>query len=472
MPIRFSQALKQPGFFYHGAAFGGNTDVTEAVYNIFIGTDRQQISPDVARERVNQRVKSLFETCLGYRDLYVAVRGSDLFWKTVAVNYLGSSDDLGWEHARMLVHFYARARQTYIGPPVHTGLTQTVDIFIRLGEETSQMAQSSGQLNLAVRSQPTDINEMSRALSNPSPSNTARSVASIIVPVLSTAAWPPFYFGEKDLVFLVYKPVRQALHGITPAAAADSSRLPARPHKRSSAIDLRVFLGYISLTMYNIGSPWALYLAPVAFLDNPTRQKWYFHTAKQSKMFGTLDQFLEYSWSSILAGKDLALGMLTPWFASQAQLGTVGGSAAWAEHDMAARTGMALVLRKTGPPDRPRVQVVLFDPWKNYPPAANEAARLHGQAIFGFREAVIDRVKASTSALGQAPTLEGWWGGRLSYGVADDADSVGITALWIDEILQGVDVLPPSRAIPEIERDEEKRWSDRGFERIPSLEED
>ncbi|TPX08071.1 uncharacterized protein E0L32_010271 [Thyridium curvatum] len=333
-PRVLGRAFRPPGFYFEpgkSVHYRGNK---ELIFVSIAGPDRRDITVDELRERVAGRITQIFATCVEYKDLYVAVRGEELYWQTVAQKFNSDAgfSDLPWALLKELVEKYVKARKAYHSRPdaPATDLTEVVDRFIALHHETSNLPPSAGLLQLAVRTDPSDANAMSDSLPTAAlPGSTADTTdltpSEADLASVSTEPWPPGHFPSEDQVFLTHQYIR-SLHGITPESRNAQDRKPGIPTGHSSPFQLRLILAYMALVNKGPEDTWCLYLLPIAFDDNRERQIWFRHSNRMSKQFQTTKAFLEYSQAMFASGREMTIAMLTPWFIDRPGLDAIGGA--------------------------------------------------------------------------------------------------------------------------------------------------
>ncbi|KAK6844372.1 hypothetical protein PG995_014482 [Apiospora arundinis] len=241
--------------------------------------------------------------------------------------------------------------------------------------------------------------------------------------------------------------VHTALYGITPQTQGS---IPNFPTDQDNPVTVRRFLGllgYEALTKSNAGSPWSLYCAPVAFLDDIAREAWYTTTGHKSRFYSTIAEFVDYAKEALRRGNiERAIFMLTPWFYNANEVpglardGNLALPTAWEKKCF--RSGMTLIIAKDGKMDDNRTkqfQVVVFQPQAPLYPRAAPRSAGRGDKQDAWVSQVFEAIN------GKMHHIAGTWvGGTLKDSSSSNAaasrgvnpDSVELSAALISELTE------------------------------------
>lgn len=168
-----------------------------------------------------------------------------------------------------------------------------------------------------------------------------------------------------------------------------------------------------ALRYHDSSKAWAVYMAPIGFLDKSRCQDWFAATGHQSKVFGTVDSFLAYSLEALeKREKSITVGMLTHWlgkptsFQRLADVTKTDAIEMWTHNPHLRRYGTLMILRRVGA----KLQVIWYDPWHDGQ-AIKSQYWANATKIFNYREVV--KTKVAIRADWNDITVDSWyWGGR------------------------------------------------------------
>lgn len=272
--------------------------------------------------------------------------------------------------------------------------------------------------------------------------------------------WPPAHFNKEDVAMLAQRDVRAKLYGVGPEKPG---KFPIFPTDQSPPLAIREYLAHLNLVNHQADADWAVFCAPIAFLDDTSRADWYKVTGHKSRFYATVSEFLKYAKKRLTgkSAKKFVTSVLTPWCFSIQQVASSaaekGQAIPLAWEKTAFRTGMAMVIvRDITYPRRVYYKVVLFKPGRpHYVRAEEPQARrgLHEQWIEKLKDIVKEDLERISS---------GWIGGKLE-GREEmpkrhvPPDSVELACAFVTEIIE------EPRSMPM------QSWEllDRKFVRIP-----
>ncbi|KAK6825934.1 hypothetical protein PG987_013428 [Apiospora arundinis] len=262
--------------------------------------------------------------------------------------------------------------------------------------------------------------------------------------VNSATVWPPAHLSNIDVAHLCQHDVHTALYGITPQTQGS---MPNFPTDQDNPVTVRRFLGYEALTKSNAGSPWSLYCAPVAFLDDSAREAWYTTTGHKSRFYSTIAEFVYYAKETLRRGNvERTICMLTPWFYDASEIpglardGNLALPTAWEKKCF--RSGMTLIIAKDGKMDDNRTkqfQVVVFQPQAPLYPRAAPRSAGRGDKQDAWVSQVFEAIN------GKMHHIAGTWvGGTLKDSSSSNVaasrgvnpDSVELSAALISELTE------------------------------------
>ncbi|KAK4228677.1 hypothetical protein QBC38DRAFT_544066 [Podospora fimiseda] len=278
--------------------------------------------------------------------------------------------DLDAMDVKEVAKVMAQARRNYHGHLPPSSLNALVDDFINLQIQTQQL----GPVN---------------AVGLPGHSRTDPAVDSLAnlprhTELGTRLTWPPIYFTGRDFFTL----------------------LDAHVHD------------------------WAMSLSPVGFSDSKHRQSWYGVLGRQSKVFGTLQCFLQDAMGALTTrNKKVYMGLLIFWLLQPDQLERIADATQtdpldiWTGNRALRGYGMVMILRRA----HGKLQITWYDPWR-----LMEAVRnLYKPSItqmYRYREHVVEKIKAWASN-NNIPLYNQYWGGHGVETGGDDSVLMSIKYL-------------------------------------------
>ncbi|KAI0189555.1 hypothetical protein EV127DRAFT_512275 [Xylaria flabelliformis] len=294
------RALSQPGF-----ALRKNSPFSEELvhrfYSAVLGPD-DGAGLDELRERVEKKLKEIFRICLQYRELYIALRGSGLFWELAAEQW-DTLDYVSGDDVAAFVEAYRTARRTALERLERSGQNGTINELSRLADESIEMHKDmlaippAPKFQIALR--PSAISQTTQDLTNLSISNST-----------TATTWPPSHYTEQEVVWFSNDHVLSQVHGLTcrkkPRKAED---LPKIPDAFTHPLDIRLFLAFTALTNVRANRKTSLCMTPITFWDDDERKDWYLATGGASKFCWTTWDFCNWAKAEFGRGRDAVVGL-------------------------------------------------------------------------------------------------------------------------------------------------------------------
>ncbi|KAI0870472.1 hypothetical protein GGS24DRAFT_492978 [Hypoxylon argillaceum] len=289
-----ARALRQPGFaFGKRAVFSDHQLATNFFVAVLGPTDGVDI--EELRLRVDKALKGLFQICLQYRELYIAMRGTDIFWKLVTEKWdtleLTDSDDVA-----VFVETYRTAREK-CDPGVPAGeLAGLVDEFI---EMYNFMRTQGPMKQFQVDLRPSAMSQTTLGLSNLTIGHSK-----------TTTRWPPPFYTEQEVAWLSHDHVLSQVYGLTPQKSlTKASDFPKIPDAYTHPLDIRLFLAFTALTSFSSDRNVSLCMTPVTFWDDDERKDWYQASGGVSKFCWTTWDFAEWAKEEFKRGRKAVVGL-------------------------------------------------------------------------------------------------------------------------------------------------------------------
>ncbi|KAH6843321.1 hypothetical protein B0I37DRAFT_393573 [Chaetomium sp. MPI-CAGE-AT-0009] len=383
------------------------------------------------RERASGILSQIFDLCVARTATFAALEDWTLGWQIVAgdmAETYGCVMEAG--EVEELVTVFADARARFLDSPradsAHSSSDRLPNLIDRWLDATRRNAGAPSSHppppppSLPSRPAPLENLLAGFSLLNHGTSPPAAAASS---------GWPPSHLPPADCDLLDHFKVREHLAGVCWDA---KGTMPNLPGDNSDPLALRLFLGWLAAAHTPPppnDSPFALFAAPVAFLDNKERQAWFRPLGNQSKLFGHVEGFLEYTAAAFHAGKKMALGLLTP----------------------LRRFGTALMIRLIERDGAQGLQVVFFCPWDEHP-WIKEAWKLQDWRLRLWKSTIIDKIDA-WAAKHQVGIHEGYSGGSIRVRKVQDHDSVGMCAGWLMRV-----VTATQKTIPGDAEEDEWEW--------------
>ncbi|KAL2018097.1 hypothetical protein VTK56DRAFT_1283 [Thermocarpiscus australiensis] len=277
--------------------------------------------------------------------------------------------------------------------------------------------------------------------------------------------WPPQHLAAPDKRLLQHFKIRDRLAGVT---WQNKGAMPKLPDEKTEPLDLRLFLGWLGLAHSKPGSKFALYMAPIAFHENKERQQWYETSGDQSKLFGHTRDFFEYAANAFADGKEMVLGLFTPFFATRdearAIINNTPGSnrETFNNHRGLRRFGTAVAIRQLARDGVTGIQVALFCPWDAHPWIRDDWKQYEWRLLL-WKEKIVTAVD-EWAAKHSATVHAKYTGGSPAVRKDRELDSVEMSAGWVLRV-----VTAPEKTIPGTGEEEDWEWEELcRFRRIES----
>lgn len=293
------QALHLEGIHLAPGPLFSSPEMGMRVYGLFFGPDYAQAvaDKDTLRNRATGVLSDIFALCLARVGTFTALHDSNLSWQVVAGDMAEQYRCIMTaSEVEELVTVFSNARRKFLSLPraaaltsPSTKLTTLIDRWLdAIGPEPQISSQPAPSLLLPVRSAPVESLLASFSLLVPSSSPAAAAAAN------TSQNWPPSHLPTADVDFLKHGKIREHLGGVCWAA---KGAMPVLPAEQSDPLALRLFVGWLAAahTPPPPTNTFALFAAPVAFMNNKARQDWFRPSGYQSKMFGHVEGFLEYA---------------------------------------------------------------------------------------------------------------------------------------------------------------------------------
>lgn len=431
---RKTKLIRPQGFYFEKHPIFSSSQTAYNVVQALLGEDVGKLSIDDASSRAVNKLEALFSACLEKKFLFRAVRDCLLFWNTISHDFQGYSV-LSPQEIRETVETYSRARHVYLGRLGPTNLTNLVDQWIQVVNETNSLPPPTS-FNLAWRPGASDI--LVEPAQNKDTVGFNQSTSSAV------AIWPPGHFSEDEvMLFTSTQEFRDQLYAITSL----NQGLPrALPTDLTQAMDVRMFLCWAALVGTPSDSTKALYPTPVAFLDRSTRQDWYRATGNVAMLYVSIDRFLDYATDAFTnRGKTSVTCLFTTWMmaiAPASELHDSIGDQIWSYPRMV-RYGASITLRLVQQTQqqvtRTALEIVHFDPWLKYRQQLKPKFAAHQVKMMELNKEVMEKIEEWAGGLGGGVAIAGrWWGGNRVGGVEDDA--VSMAAAFCLEFLRDRDL--------------------------------
>ncbi|KAI0474195.1 hypothetical protein F4859DRAFT_514737 [Xylaria cf. heliscus] len=287
------KALHQPGFSFRGRSPFNNEELATHFYSAVVGRDRAAF--EELRGRVEQRLKELFGICLQLHELYIALRGSDVFWGLVGEQW-DTMVHVSCEDVAAFVEAYRTARED-CDPNVPTNeLSALVDEFIAM---RGDMLATEPAQKFKVVLHPSAMSQAAMGLTNLSITNSP-----------SSTTWPPSYYTEQEVAWFSQDHVLSQIHGLTcRKKITKASDFPKIPDAFTHPLDIRLFFAFTALTNFRSTRKTSLCMAPIMFWDDDERKDWYLATGGSSKFCWTTWDFCVWAKEEFSRGRDEVVGL-------------------------------------------------------------------------------------------------------------------------------------------------------------------
>ncbi|KAI1400509.1 hypothetical protein F4819DRAFT_497318 [Hypoxylon fuscum] len=269
----------------------------DGIFSPLLGMPEFHPTPEEARDKIIEQVRMAFLFCVKGGDVYHRVRGDKAFYHLIAADWNPATPSNA-ASIEKVVTLFVDARRRYLAHVSSEDeptwkLTISIDQFIAIIDGVNS----------------TVANRTPRTI-NPPRGVDASSLDRI---------WPPPHFSPLDIAIMAEATTRKALFGVDHENKGGDDDLLEYPHDQRPPLYVRQYLSRLSLAETKPDSDIALFLAPVAFIDDEQRQLWHKPTGHKSRFYATVDEFLEYAKLEFRkTGKNQkhhVIGLLTPWFA-------------------------------------------------------------------------------------------------------------------------------------------------------------
>ncbi|KAJ8125186.1 hypothetical protein O1611_g8454 [Lasiodiplodia mahajangana] len=291
-----ARALHQLGFTFGRRIVFGNDQLTSRFHAAVVGpTDGADL--EELRLSVEKKLINLFRICLQSREFYTAVRGSNIFWGSVAEQW-DTLEHVESEEVATFVEIYREAREkTEPGVPVGE-LAILVDQFI---EMRNVMLTKGPAEKFQVALRPSEISQTTLGLASLSIGNGNSR---------PTTTWPPSYYTEQEVAWLSHDHVLSQVYGLTPQKKPTKiSDFPSVPDTYTHPLDIRLFLAFTALTNFDSNRKTSLCMTPIMFWDDDERKDWYQASGGASKFCWTTWDFAEWAKEEFKRGREAVVGL-------------------------------------------------------------------------------------------------------------------------------------------------------------------
>ncbi|OIW23062.1 hypothetical protein CONLIGDRAFT_694522 [Coniochaeta ligniaria NRRL 30616] len=433
--FRPSATVKSQGFFFQpGPVFSSDRNAAHRLYTGLFGEDGFDLSLDEAKARATTTLQALFDSAMEYRDLYISLRGNDVFWEIIT-NQTPLYYALTCEEVKVIIKAMAKARNDYRGNSPITPLIEVITRFIELEQHTAALPPPQ-TFTLSVR--PAAAAEADRIIAGMASNMSAMNV---------TSAWPPAHFTPTDLIILADREVIAYLAGVDANNTVPRQPFP-RADSRNSPTLLRLHLCHMALTRHSVSSDWTLFLSPVGFLHDLNRRNWHAVAGRQTKVFSTMSRFLPYVFDALVnRDQTFAVGMLAHWLLQSRTLTKVADlvrndpTELWTDRELMRRYATLVIVRRIPTADMTRrVHIIWYDPWMH--DGAVKKQYTHSQhAITEYRRQVVEGIKEWAAENGIMIEAR-YYGGPVSRDGSVAGDGVKQCFAYLEGLVSGVQVLP------------------------------
>ncbi|KAI0124058.1 hypothetical protein BJ170DRAFT_598381 [Xylariales sp. AK1849] len=436
-------------FRHLGFAFGGgnifpSTETLNRIHLAVIGplseddTDRNQ-----RQIQAVDSVATLFKLLKKNEALYKALGDHDVFWNHIASEWTHLRD-LESTDVKLIAKVYIKGRKASTVKNKTTILIRAVDAWIPVHDEVAAMPPRQ-TLTLTMR--PAHLDATIANLNNLS-----------IAGENDGKTWPPSYLNIQELTWISERHVASQLQdGLArrlplPFHPTSHADFPALPENFGYPADYQLFLCFCGVSQFDPkDSRWALFMAPISFMDANDRKDFFLATGGLSKKLATIPEFYDYAKEMIVKQKrDLVIGMLTYWqdrpgaytkgYEQDKKPGETRDKY-WVTRCQKYAVGLAVRKKPNG-----GLQLIIYD--MDYPNMSQHLEQPNtGNENFDelivnmreWREAVLEEAKETFGG-----SIEVWMGGKKPVLIEKDfswmirhRDSISHTSAWIWDTLKG-----------------------------------
>ncbi|KAI1773957.1 hypothetical protein F4818DRAFT_452519 [Hypoxylon cercidicola] len=270
---------------------------------------RKKTTPEEARDVIFETVRQAFLVTVKYEDVYRRLSGNKAFWYLILADWNSAHEASPFPAASVekLIALFVAARRRYEAEPsssgaANIGLTMFIDRWIHIIDDVNVAKAARASRKLPSLKPPKDVEPET----------------------LGSRTWPPAHFSAFDIAIMGQAAIREKVFGVDHLHKVDEEAMPTYPTDQSPPLDVRRFLCGVSLEETKPRSPVSLFLAPVAFMSDEIRREWYLPTGHKSRLYATVDEFINYAHeefkttaanaTGVVGVKQHVIGLLTPWF--------------------------------------------------------------------------------------------------------------------------------------------------------------
>ncbi|KAK8139393.1 hypothetical protein PG984_002773 [Apiospora sp. TS-2023a] len=449
----YNRAFTQPGFQLGQGSPLGDAATTARICIAIVGP--ANINAKDMQEAVAKAIESLFDNLNEKTKLFRALRDTEIFWGTIAADWDGPIHaELSGSDIELVARIYIKGRRAVMNSIKNTDsarnqeathLMDAVDAWTEVADKVADEHRSfQPPFDVTIRQHPV-------------------TVAAQMINELDLSAvgrvWPPKWFNAQERAWASDSHVEWQMRKNIELFPFDAGRIhekdiPKIPNGLTHPQDVKLFLCWAAMARYDPAeSKFAVFMAPIAFMDSDDRKNNYLATGSLSKGMATIAEFFDYALHMINSqGREMVIGMMTYWIDPP--------------NDRCVRHGLGLALRRTPKRDT-RVQgyqVILYDPehakLMRQPREPHTQYHDHNQLILSlheWREEVELVADEKLKGKGKKSQFAEFWSGgkkpvilQKEYGVPL-GDSVSHVAAWVFDAVVGGKFPAPKASIVELE---------------------
>ncbi|KAK7949541.1 hypothetical protein PG988_016180 [Apiospora saccharicola] len=434
----YNRAFTQPGFQLGQGSPLGDAATTARICIAIVGPANTNAKD--MQEVVTKAVESLFDNLNDKSKLFRALRDTEIFWGTIAADWDGPvRAELSSSDIELVARTYIKGRRAVTDSIKNTDsarnqeathLMDAVDAWTEVADKVADEHRSfQPPFDVTISKHPVTV--------------AAQMIDELDISTVGRV-WPPKWFNAQERAWASDSHVEWQMRKNIELFPFDAGRIhetdiPKIPNSLTHPQDVKLFLCWAALARYDPAeSKFAVFMAPIAFMDKRDRKDNYVATGSLSKRMATIGEFFEYALEMINnQGREM--------------------------NDRCVRHGLGLALRRTPKRDT-RAQVILYDPehaeLKEQPrePTTNDTD--HDELIVNLHEwrEEVERI-ADQKLKGKGKKSEFaelWSGGKnpvllqKEYGVPL-GDSVSRVAAWVFDAVVGGKFPAPKASIVELE---------------------
>lgn len=309
-----NKTFRHPGFQLGKGNVFAEGATGERLYEALVGPLDNELSGHAAKKLLATALGGLFTILQGKKDLFRALRDTELFWRAVAVHWDAlQQDTLSPGDVQLVAHTYVDGRRAVTASAKQSksdrntkdemDLADAVDAWIEVVDEVQALGPQPS-FNVTIRQHPVTV--------------AAQQLDDLDLSA-GSRVWPPKYLNAQERAWVSDSHIEWQLRDNIASFPFDGRikemDIPGIPDSLTYPQDVKLFLCWSALARYDPAEhKFAVFMAPIAFMDKADRKDNYVATGSLSKRMATIGEFFDYALDMMNnQGREMVIGMMTYW---------------------------------------------------------------------------------------------------------------------------------------------------------------